>query len=282
MIEGFAVVEFPDVRIVMSDGHEVSARVWMPSDTSTPVPGILEYLPYRKRDGTSYRDELTHPWFCQRGYACLRVDIRGTGDSDGIMLDEYTPQELSDAAEIINWIAIQSWCNGNVGMMGISWGGFNCLQVAAMEPHVEPLKAIITLCSTVDRYHDDVHYKGGCLLNENFAWGSIMWSYSSLPPDPVLVGKRWKDMWMERLQVEPFLPSIWLRHTTRDAYWKHGSVCENYGNIRAATLAIGGWNDGYKNAVPALVHNISSCVKGIVGPWGHKVGIARMQMLCIL
>ena len=258
-----------NLGIILSDGCRLSARTWIPENAHKfPVPAILEYLPYRKRDGTIARDELTHPYFAKRGYASIRVDIRGNGDSQGIMLDEYTSQELNDAVEVINWLAKQPWCSGKVGMMGISWGGFNSLQVAALQP--KPLKAIITLCSTVDRYADDIHYKGGCLLNENLGWGSTMWAYSSRPPDPALVGQAWRKMWQERLEAEPFLPIGWLKHQRRDNYWKHGSVCEDFSKIKAATLAIGGWGDGYKNTVSHLVENLSCPVKGIVGPWIHK------------
>lgn len=262
------IEEIPDLGILLSDGCRLSARVWRPVDAlDHPVPAILEYLPYRKRDGTTARDALTHPWFAKRGYACIRVDMRGNGDSEGVMEDEYTQQELDDAVEVIQWLAQQPWCSGSVGMMGISWGGFNALQVAAMQP--DPLKAIITLCSTADRYADDIHYKGGCLLNENLGWGATMWSYSSRSPDPAL-RPNWRDLWLKRLENEPFLPSVWLRHQTRDAYWRHGSVCENPGAIRAATLAVGGWGDAYKNTVSWLVENLEAPVKGIVGPWVHK------------
>jgi len=260
--------ETPDMGIVLADGCRLSARVWMPEDAhARPVPAILEFLPYRKRDGTTFRDALTHPYFAGHGYACLRVDMRGNGDSDGLMEDEYSPQELADACEVIGWIAAQPWCSGRVGMMGISWGGFNSLQVAALEPPA--LQAIITLCSTVDRYADDIHWKGGCLLNENLGWGATMWSYSSRPPDPAL-RPDWREEWLKRLEAEPFLPAVWLRHQRRDAYWQHGSVCEDYSAIKAATLAVGGWGDSYKNAVPQLVQNLSAPVKGIVGPWVHK------------
>ncbi|WP_300068234.1 CocE/NonD family hydrolase [uncultured Ruegeria sp.] len=262
------IEEIADLGIQLSDGCRLSARVWRPTDVDqSPVPAILEYLPYRKRDGTAARDELTHPWFAKRGYACIRVDMRGNGDSEGLMTDEYTQQELDDAVEVIQWLADQPWCSGSVGMMGISWGGFNALQVAAMRP--DPLKAIITLCSTADRYADDIHYKGGCLLNENLGWGATMWSYSSRAPDPKL-RPNWRELWLERLESEPFLPSVWLRHQTRDDYWRHGSVCEDFGAIRAATLAVGGWGDAYKNTVPLLIEQLNTPVKGIVGPWVHK------------
>jgi uncharacterized protein len=265
----FEIIEHADLGIVMPDGCRLSARIWMPKNSENqPVPAILEYLPYRKRDGTTARDCLTHPYFAGHGYACLRVDMRGNGDSEGIMTDEYTPQELQDACDVIAWIVKQPWCSGKVGMMGISWGGFNALQVAALQP--TGLDAIITLCSTDDRYADDIHYKGGCLLNENLGWGATMFSYSSRPPDPLVVGENWRDMWLERLDKMPFLPAIWLDHQTRDDYWQHGSVCEDFSNVKAATLAIGGWGDAYKNAVSRLVKGIKAPVKGIIGPWIHK------------
>ena len=260
------VIEKPDLGIVLSDGTRLSARVWRPEGPG-PFPAILEFLPYRKRDGTVVRDALTHPYLAGHGYVCLRVDMRGNGDSHGLMDDEYSPQELADAVEAIEWIAGQGWSSGRVGMMGISWGGFNSLQVAALRP--APLKAIITLCSTVDRYADDIHWKGGCLLNENLGWGATMWAYSSRPPDPAL-RPDWRELWMARLEAEPFLPAVWLGHPHRDAYWKHGSVREDYPAIEAAVLAVGGWGDSYKNAVPQLVENISAPVKGIVGPCVHK------------
>ena len=264
-----AVEEHENVWIEMRDGCRLAARMWLPVDAvSKPVPAILEYIPYRKRDGTAERDALTHPYFAGHGYACLRVDMRGNGESDGVMLDEYALQEQEDALDVIAWIAAQPWCTGAVGMMGISWGGFNALQVAACRP--EALKAIITLCSTDDRYTDDIHYKGGCVINENLGWGGTMLAYSSRPPDPVLVGDMWRDMWLERLEAEPFLAADWLRRPHRDDYWKHGSVCEDYAAIEAAVLAVGGWNDAYSNAIPRLVNNLKSITKGIIGPWAHK------------
>ncbi len=253
----------------MPDGCRLSARIWMPEDaTQDPVPVILEHLPYFKRHGTVARDSLTHAYLAGHGYACIRIDMRGTGDSEGLMTDEYTPQELQDACDVLAWAAKQEWSTGKAGMMGISWGGFNALQVAAKRP--ASLKAIITLCSTVDRFADDIHFKGGCLLGENFGWAANMLSYSSRPPDPALVGDQWRRMWLDRLEDMPFLAANWLGRQTRDAYWKHGSVCEDYAAIEAAVLTIGGWHDGYRNTISHLVSNLKCPVKGIVGPWIHK------------
>ena len=102
--------------IPMSDGRRLAARLWLPRDAETnPVPAILEYIPYRKRDGTRGRDEPMHHYFAGHGYAAIRSDCRGTGESDGLMQDEYTQQELDDACEVIAWIAAQNWCAGSVG-----------------------------------------------------------------------------------------------------------------------------------------------------------------------
>ena len=121
--------------IPLKDGTALAARMWLPEDAEqNPVPAILEYLPYRKRDGTYERDALTHPYLAGHGYAGVRVDLRGSGESTGLLFDEYAKQEQDDGVEVIAWLAAQPWCNGSVGMMGISWGGFNGLQIAARRP----------------------------------------------------------------------------------------------------------------------------------------------------
>ena len=263
------VSEIENAWITLADGCRLAARIWLPADAEQdPVPAILEYLPYRKRDGTVERDELTHPYLAGHGYGCVRVDMRGNGDSDGLMADEYTRQEQDDALEVIAWLAAQPWCTGAVGMMGISWGGFNALQVAARRPAA--LKAIVTLCSTDDRYADDIHYMGGCLLTDNLAWASVMLAYSSRPPDPALVGECWREMWLHRLEHTPLLIENWLRHQRRDAFWQHGSVCEDFAAIQCAVYAVGGWADGYSNAIPRLLAGLSCPRKGLIGPWAHK------------
>ena len=255
-----------DTWIDLPDGRRLAARSWRP-ETDAPAPAILEYLPYRKRDGTAPRDATTHPVFAAAGYACIRVDVAGTGDSDGLFDDEYSEQELTDGEAVIAWIARQPWCDGNVGMIGISWGGFNGLQLAFRRPPA--LKAIVTCCSTVDRYADDIHYMGGCLLTDNFNWGAQMLACQSRPPDPALRGD-WRESWIERIEALPFLAARWLDHPVRDAYWRHGSVCEDWGAIDAAVLAVGGWADAYVNAPPALAANLSAPAKALIGPWEHK------------
>jgi putative CocE/NonD family hydrolase len=261
------IVETPDMGIVMSDGCRLSARVWMPEGAEgAPVPAVLEYIPYRKRDGTVVRDAMMHPYVAGHGYACVRVDMRGNGDSEGLMADEYTIQELADACEVIEWLAEQPWCSGSVGMMGKSWGGFNCLQTAFLQPPA--LKAVIAVCATTDRFADDIHFKGGCLLGENFGWGAVMLSFSSRPADPVLRGD-WREDWLKRLEAQPWMAPVWADLQERSEYWKHGSICEDYARMQVPVLIWGGWADNYMNTVAAIVGNVPGS-KGIVGPWVHQ------------
>ena len=248
--------------------HAGGAHLVAGGRRANPVPAILEYLPYRKRDGTYERDALTHPYLAGHGYAGVRVDLRGSGKSSGLLFDEYATQEHDDGVELIAWLAAQPWCNGAVGMMGISWGGFNGLQIAARRPPA--LKAIVTLCSTDDRYADDAHYMGGTFLTTaGLEWAFFFFSLMCLPPDPALVGDGWRATWLERLNNIPLFQDNWLQHQRRDAYWKHGSVCEDYAAIRCPVYAVGGWTDGYKNAIQRLLERLTVPRKGLVGPWGH-------------
>lgn len=263
------VREIENLFIPLADGTQLAARLWLPEDAEThPVPAILEYIPYRKRDFMRVRDEPMHRYYAGHGYAAVRVDLRGSGDSDGILEDEYLVREQLDAVEVIAWLAEQPWCDGNVGMTGISWGGFNALQVAACRPPA--LKAIITLCASDDRYSDDAHYMGGCLLNENQIWGTVLFGLNALPPDPAIVGDRWRDMWMQRLERNRPFPAHWLQHQHRDDYWKQGSTCEDFSRIQCPVYAIGGWADGYSNAVPRLLEGLATPRKGLIGPWSHN------------
>ncbi|MFD6895974.1 CocE/NonD family hydrolase [Rhodococcus sp. NPDC060086] len=270
------VTSFPhQVRVIentfidMPDGVRLSARIWLPEDAeNNPVPAVLEYIPYRHRDTTRARDDLNHPYIAGHGYASVRVDLRGSGNSGGVLEDEYLESEQDDACVVIDWISKQPWCDGNVGMMGISWGGFNSLHVAAKRPPA--LKAIISASATDDLYVDNMHYMGGCLLSDNLSEATVMFAFNSMPPDPAIVGDAWRDMWLDRVQNSGLWVEKWLSHQHRDDYWKRASVNENYADVACPVFAVGGWADGYTNAIFRLMENLDVPRKGLIGPWGHK------------
>lgn len=264
----YSVRSVETLWIPMSDGCRLAARAWIPEGAENdPVPAVIDYNPYRRRDYTRSWDARSMAYIAGHGYACVRIDIRGSGDSQGILEDEYLKLEQEDGLEILRWLAAQPWCNGSVGIVGISWGGFNGLQIAARRP--PELKAVISLCSTDDRYADDVHYMGGCLLGDNLSWASTMFGFNSLPPDPQVVGEKWRDMWMQRLESSDLWLEKWLRHQHRDAYWKHGSIREDYTAIRVPVLLASGWADGYSNSIFRMLENLEVPCKGLIGPWSH-------------
>ncbi|MHB1508541.1 MAG: CocE/NonD family hydrolase [Acidimicrobiales bacterium] len=265
------VVTLSDVAIPLSDGTKLAARIWLPEDAeSSPVSAILDFLPYRQGDLMVVRDSTIFPYWAARGYGCARVDLRGTGNSTGIITDEYTAQEQADGEEVIAWLAAQPWCDGGVGMTGISWGGFNSLQLAARRPPA--LRAIITLCASDDRYSDDVHYRGGCVLAvDMLQWAVAMLTWNALPPDPAVAGASWREEWRRRVEETPAFIEPWMAHQRRDDYWRQGSVCEDYSAIEVPVYAVGGWSDGYVDAVPRLLANLSCPRKGLIGPWSHAI-----------
>jgi putative CocE/NonD family hydrolase len=233
------------------------------------VPAIVEVSPYRHEDHTRRRDAVRHPYFAEHGYASLRIDVRGSGASDGVLLDEYTEREQQDVCEALEWVATQPWCTGSVGMIGLSWGGFAALQAAARRPSA--LKAIVVVCASADRYGADVKYRGGALLGcELVPWSSTMLAMSARPPDPALAGDAWRDLWLERLETATPFAEAWLSHQTRDDYWRSGSPCEDYSAIACPVYVVGGWADPYRQAVLDLLERLTCPRKGLIGPWAHR------------
>jgi putative CocE/NonD family hydrolase len=258
------------IWISMSDDCRLSAKLWLPvTPDGESAPTILEYIPYRKGDATAPRDQLNHAYFAGHGYASVRVDMRGTGNSDGLQMDEYLPIEQRDGQEVLDWLVRQPWCDGSIGMFGISWGGVSALQAATFAHPA--LKAIIPVCATDDRYYDDGCYFLGCMSGETLGWGAVMLGFNSRPPDPEVVGDGWRSQWLERLQEPPLFLETFLRHQRRDEYWLQGTVRDNYDSIQCAVYAMGGWADCWPNTVFRLLENLPDATpkKGLSGAWGH-------------
>jgi uncharacterized protein len=248
----------------MSDGVRLAATLYMPLDPPTEsVPAVLEYLPYRKDDGMLERDLGLYPYLVSRGYVGARVDIRGTGRSEGRLPDgEYSEREQLDGLEVIAWLAAQPWCNGNVGMWGISWGGFNSIQLAMRRP--EALKAIIAVDASDDLFHDDIHYIDGIMHLDEYELGMDVWNAMTPAPDFPLDEETLAD----RFDTEPWLLS-WLRHQRQSPFWQRASLRPDYDRLQAPALLIGGWLDGYRDSVPRMLAHVPAPSRAIVGPWNH-------------
>jgi putative CocE/NonD family hydrolase len=260
-----------ELRIPLADGTRLFARSWRPA-VDEPVPALLEYLPFRSTDRTAQQDAQRHPWYAGHGYASVRVDVRGTGNSEGAPIDAHAEREVLDGVEVVEWLAAQPWCDGTVGMFGLSWGGCTALQVARRAP--EPLKAVVAVCASDDRYDDDSYYLGGAVAGaETHAWAAALFASATEPPDPRYAGEDWRAQWLARLEeLEPHLHT-WLAHPLRDGYWRSECVREDYAAVRAAVLAVGGWHDPRRDTVFRLVEHLGALgtpVRGIVGPWAHQ------------
>lgn len=263
----FGVRVVRNVRLPVRDGVRLAATLCMPGAEGR-YPALLEYLPYRK-DDLYWAESGPHHYFAARGYVGVRLDVRGTGSSEGVSTDEYTEAEQLDAVDAIAWLAAQPWCTGAVGMFGISYGGFTSLQAATHAPPA--LKAIVPMHASDDRYTDDCHYGGGCLRDyDTGRYGNRMLGWNALPPDPEVVGADWLTLWEQRLREgEPWLLK-WLRNQVDGAYWRSGSVRPDYSRIRCPVFAIGGFRDGYVNAPLRLLRHCRVPVKVLIGPWPHQ------------
>ena len=270
------VAALRDVRIPVSDGLELSANLWLPeplpaADEPQLFPAILEMIPYRKDDWRAASDESRGEWLAARGYAFCRLDIRGTGSSPGVALDEYTARETQDGYDAVEWLAAQPWSNGKVGMWGISYGGFTSIQVALLHP--PHLAAIVPMMATDDRYTDDVHYLGGCAtVSELSQYAVSMVGMNAMPPRSEYRGAGWADEWRERLEQTPIWLFEWLRQQHDGPYWRQGSLAPHWDRLTTPTFLIGGWMDEYVDAALRMLERCTNAPrKALIGNWVHDL-----------
>ncbi len=250
-------------RIPVRDGTELAATLYLPAQPGGQVPALLEYLPYRKDDAMLARDYELYAYMTAHGYAGARVDIRGTGNSGGTLPEgEYTETEQRDAEDVIAWLAAQPWCTGAVGMWGISWGGFNAIQVAVRRPPA--LRAIIAVDASDDLFHDDVHYIDGLLHLDEYAL--MIDQLNALPPAPDFPID--EAALARRFDSEPWLLT-WLARQQDGPYWRRASLRPDYGRLTVPAFLIGGWYDGYRDSVPRMLAHVPAPVKIMIGPWNH-------------
>jgi putative CocE/NonD family hydrolase len=260
-----------DARIPVRDGVELSANLWLPRGAgaaSERFPAVLEMIPYGKDNWRRNADISRGTYLARRGYALCRVDVRGTGSSGGVALDEYTEAETRDGYDAVEWLAAQPWCDGAVGMWGISYGGFTSTQVAKLRP--PHLRAIVPIQATDDRYLTDVHYIGGCVTASELSQYAVSQvAMNAMPPDPAFRGTAWRDEWLTRLEATPPWLFEWLRQQHDGPYWRPGSLAPEYDAIEAAVLSFGGWMDAYVDAAFRMQAACTAPTRTIVGNWVH-------------
>ena len=263
-----------DVRVPVRDGLELSANLWLPvplpGASAARFPALLEMIPYGKDTWHRASDVAMGEFLAARGFAVCRLDVRGTGSSPGIALDEYTLDETHDGYDAVEWLAGRPWCDGNVAMWGVSYGGFTAIQVAALRP--PHLRAIIPVYASDDRYTDDIHYHGGCaMVAELSQYAVSQVAMNALPPDRTFRGERWRDEWLDRLERTPPWILEWLRRQVDGPYWRRGSLAPGYDRIEAAILSIGGWMDEYVDAALRMQARCTAPRRAIVGNWVHSM-----------
>ncbi len=257
-------VELVEASIPMKDGVRLAADLWMPKGRKAGerFPVLLEYLPYRKTDGRGGR-RAAYSYFVKRGYVVARVDIRGTGNSEGELIPyEYSDIEQVDGEQVIAWLARQPFANGNVGMFGISWGGFNAIHMAMRQPPA--LKAIIAVDATDDLYQDDVHFMDGMLHVDSWEMSQDLSNAMPGAPEFLLDEK----FFAQRFDQKPWMMTY--KHQQRDGpFWDRAALNKRYDAIRIPTFLIGGWYDGYRDSIPRMLQHMKAPVKAMIGAWNH-------------
>ncbi len=254
-----------EASIPMPDGVMLAADLYMPAGGTADerFPVLLEYLPYRK-DESRGRNYSHFSYFVERGYVVARVDMRGTGRAEGRVIPyEYSDIEQEDGEVVIDWLSKAGWSNGNVGMFGISWGGFNAIQLAVRNPPA--LKAIIAVDATEDLYQDDVHYMDGIMHLDSWEMSMDLENARPGAPDYVIDD----DNFRNRFDTEPWM--LTYKKQQRDgAFWDRASARDKYDRIRIPSFHIGGWYDGYRDSLPRMLENVKGApVKAMIGPWSH-------------
>ena len=263
-----------DVRIPVRDGLELSANVWRPVPRQTSpgerFPVILEMIPYGKDSWRRNADSSRGEWLAARGFALCRLDVRGTGSSPGVAVDEYSEAETRDGYDAVEWLAAQPWCSGDVGMWGISYGGFTAIQVAKLRP--PHLRAILPMYATDDRYRDDVHVRGGCVTaSEKSQYAVSQLGMNAMPPSPRFRGEAWKHEWRERLEATPPWLMAWIREQTDGPYWRRGSLAPDYDALDCAVFQVAGWSDSYVDPAFRIQERCTTVpVRTLVGNWSHS------------
>jgi hypothetical protein len=281
----YKVKEFHE-RVHMRDGVELAVKIIRPAAEGR-FPAVMSYDAYRtlrrSREQWIYANEALggaptpaagsdpreyYDYFAERGYAMVAFDARGTGDSGGYTTGMYSDAERQDGYDMVEWIAAQAWCNGSVGMWGISYGGVDTWQVAMIHP--PHLKAIIVRSGTDDVYTDWA-YPGG-VPRGFWMYGAYLPAHLAqnfAPPDSEFTGEKWAEIWEEHLQHNSPTSLEYLNHQLDGPYWRARSLRPDYDRIKCAVFVIGGWSDWYGTAELRAFAQLKVPKRALIGPWAH-------------
>ncbi len=272
--ETFPVKIDRTTRARMRDGVELGMVIVRP-DAPGRFPAIMSYNPYRTLTAVKpdYSEtEYNHRWdgpsyFAERGYAVVYFDVRGTGNSGGSTQDIYSQAEQRDAYDMVEWLAQQAWCDGNVGMWGMSYGGVVQWQVGVQNP---PHLRTLVVGSANDTVYLDWTYPGGSLRPYMFdTFSPLMTANNFAPPDPEVVGARWAELWQERLEHNVPWGIGFISHALDDEYWRAQSLQPDYSRIKVPVMLWSGWADCYPTQILRAFSKLRVPKKVILGPWGH-------------
>ena len=228
-------------------------------------------IPYGKDSWRRNWDTAFGEWLAARGFAFCRLDVRGTGSSPGVALDEYAEAETLDGFDAVEWLAAQPWCTGSVGMWGISYGGFTAIQVAKLRP--PHLRAILPMYATDDRYRDDVHIRGGCITaSEKSQYAVSQLGMNALPPRAVVprrgVARRVAGAARGRRRPGCGRGSA-SRPTGRTGAAARWRPTTTRSTARCSWSA--GWSDSYVDAAVRMQERcVGSARRTLIGNWVHS------------
>lgn len=256
-------VKLEKTFIPMRDGIRLAVTLYLPTQAKAEerFPALLEYLPYRKDDDEAVRDYGTHTYFAKRGFVGARVDVRGFGNSSGTPPErEYSQQEQRDGEDIIAWLASRPWSNGNVGMLGISWGGFNSIQMALRKPPA--LKAILAIAATDELFKEDVHYMDGIFHVDEFELTMDLDQGRTGAPNFSLA----ETAIAARMNSPPW-SLTYMRQQRDGPFWRE--PVKPIESLAVPAFLIGGFQDGYRDSIPRMLEKVQAPLKAWIGPWNH-------------
>lgn len=254
-----------DDYLPMRDGVKLAVTYFIPSGLeSQKFPVILEMTPYRKDDDSYIYQHSVYNYFAKHGIAVAHFDVRGTGGSEGALPDrEYSDVELDDLEDAVAGLAKLPWSNGNVGMQGISWSGFNSIMTAMRHPPA--LKAILVAHASDDLYGNDIHYIDGGLHLDVFTIEMEVENIVPRSPNYVLDPAYIRD----RFERYPWVLT-YLHHQRDGDFWQKGrSLQSDWGSVDIPVYAIGALLDGYRDYVPHMLDYLSAPIQAEIGSWNH-------------